>query len=730
MMSSRMCSSCTHLLPAWDAHPRCFSCRECRRDAPCLSYCIGLSSEHFDALEKGTSFGPRRRKGKNTERARASGKTGLAAGCGKGRDPVVTSVKVLEAGSVEQAAKTEGIVPPGQVGHGGDGGESFRGVSGSETVPKIPTDPVMEVGKLVLSSTVTEPPIGVSTASSAGSGGAVVSTMGSTPVVPVTGGDVVIQGVVPPGGVAVSGTVLPGTPAQPGQPIVMGHSLVVNDPSRLAAHMSGQHRVQWADHPSGTNHSFVMNGRPSMATHTSEHAQSGVSHVVTSQPPVVTDSWQGVTQLGQRPVTQQGIQQQAVPYPGGMQWPAVAAAGPPPGLMSHSLAPVGQVFGQQTGGVSGGVPAAQQGMFPAGGPFQWMGLPSMWGFPWMCPPGMAVSDPVGQQQPVPPGMVAGEPVVRQQPLPGYAGTVVTSTHLVAGRSPPQDPSTDGTARLTGVGTSSSVVTLGDDGSAPSSSVGVPTGSRADRNAHRTPMVPSDTHSSGPSSSTDDSDSEGGGGEHDSDSREEGTHAREPTSVGLEPLSPATTAGEFPSDTQEIVERLARGLSLDYGSPEVPEAPSLLSMGGLGARQRREEPALKFPSNIAETWLKYDEKTPEGKPTVDLSFHSYADVLRVSDDDYVTLLWVPGMDDDVAKFLPSDGKTSPMRYSQYWEEQLKVLDTRARVLLKLSCFSYLLSNHLGNQIVDSSGRECAMWRECNLAASLATTSMHEAMLLSR
>jgi len=244
------------------------------------------------------------------------------------------------------------------------------------------------------------------------------------------------------------------------------------------------------------------------------------------------------------------------------------------------------------------------------------------------------------------------------------------------------------------------------------------------------MVPSDTHSSGPSSSTDDSDSEGGGGEHDSDSREEGTHAREPTSVGLEPLSPATTAGEFPSDTQEIVERLARGLSLDYGSPEVPEAPSLLSMGGLGARQRREEPALKFPSNIAETWLKYDEKTPEGKPTVDLSFHSYADVLRVSDDDYVTLLRVPGMDDDVAKFLPSDGKTSPMRYSQYWEEQLKVLDTRARVLLKLSCFSYLLSNHLGNQIVDSSGRECAMWRECNLAASLATTSMHEAMLLSR
>ena len=329
----------------------------------------------------------------------------------------------------------------------------------------------------------------------------------------------------------------------------------------------------------------------------------------------------------------------------------------------------------------------------------------------MCPPGFAATDPVGHQQ----------------LAPGYAGMALHNPQPGLGQGLPLAHG-QGVARHVSVSTPPGAVAQVSVDSVPSSA-GASPNTRAGRPAPGSSVGLSDAHSLESASSDDDSGSEGEGKEHGEDPGEVIASGVTSATPGTEPLSPAVSVGQFPSDTSEIVQRLAIGLGLEYGSPKAPEAPSLLSMGGLGARQRRQEPALTLPPNLTETWRRYDEKK-DGKPVVDLSFHSYADVLRVCDEDYVSLLKVPSLDEDVAKFLPSVGKTGPTTYSPYWEEQLRILDTRARVSVKLASFSYLVSNHLGNQIQESSGKDSALWRECNLAATLATTSLHEAMLLAR
>ena len=49
---SRSCTSCPNLIPSWDPHPLCIGHRGCNRGNPCTAYCIGLSKDHFDVLER------------------------------------------------------------------------------------------------------------------------------------------------------------------------------------------------------------------------------------------------------------------------------------------------------------------------------------------------------------------------------------------------------------------------------------------------------------------------------------------------------------------------------------------------------------------------------------------------------------------------------------------------------------------------------------------------------
>ena len=55
------CRSCPSLVAERDPHPLCYTHRECSRNHPCLSYCIGLSEVHFDDLENTARLGLRHR---------------------------------------------------------------------------------------------------------------------------------------------------------------------------------------------------------------------------------------------------------------------------------------------------------------------------------------------------------------------------------------------------------------------------------------------------------------------------------------------------------------------------------------------------------------------------------------------------------------------------------------------------------------------------------------------
>ena len=58
---SHKCIECLCIIPAWDSHPLCVAHRSCSRSEQCQAFCVGLSQEHFDALETGYQKGLRTR---------------------------------------------------------------------------------------------------------------------------------------------------------------------------------------------------------------------------------------------------------------------------------------------------------------------------------------------------------------------------------------------------------------------------------------------------------------------------------------------------------------------------------------------------------------------------------------------------------------------------------------------------------------------------------------------
>ena len=69
---SRPCTSCPNIIPSWDPHPLCIGHRGCSRGDPCASFCIGLSKEHFDVLERSYFKSLRPTKGVSTRSSRSS----------------------------------------------------------------------------------------------------------------------------------------------------------------------------------------------------------------------------------------------------------------------------------------------------------------------------------------------------------------------------------------------------------------------------------------------------------------------------------------------------------------------------------------------------------------------------------------------------------------------------------------------------------------------------------
>jgi hypothetical protein len=89
-----------------------------------------------------------------------------------------------------------------------------------------------------------------------------------------------------------------------------------------------------------------------------------------------------------------------------------------------------------------------------------------------------------------------------------------------------------------------------------------------------------------------------------------------------------------------------------------------------------------------------------------------------------------MDRDVAKRLPTAGKSAPTSYSPYWEEELKAIDARVRALIRLSSFANTVTEHHGRVLARDSGSDSKAFREAKLLSVLVTRSLESSMALAR
>ena len=152
---------------------------------------------------------------------------------------------------------------------------------------------------------------------------------------------------------------------------------------------------------------------------------------------------------------------------------------------------------------------------------------------------------------------------------------------------------------------------------------------------------------------------------------------------------------------------------------VEEDQGILSVGCPASASSQGTPALAFPADLKG---RFRRAARLGGATLP---RACTLPLRIAKQDYEAYLRVPEMDPDVAKRLPLAAKTRGS-YSPQWEEELKLVDKRARALIRVSSVATTVAEHLGRQVAKDHGATSELFREVNLLAVL-TANLNESSM---